>query len=263
MTGRTDNSTAATEESALKASADDQLRLLDLQALDARVDRLAHRRRTLPELAEHAQLETRIGQLRDLLVTATAAEADIATEQKKAEADVDQVRARADRDQQRLDSGNVGSPRELENLQHEIGSLAKRQSDLEDVVLETMERREVAQQRVVDLTAQAQAAEEKRGELQATLDAARGEIDAEDADLAGRRAAVAEPIPADLLALYEKMRASSGGVGAAMLRQGRCEGCRLELDISERNAIKAAARDDVVRCESCRRILVRTAESGL
>lgn len=195
-------------------------------------------------------------------MTATAAEADIAAEQKKAEADVDQVRARAARDQRRLDAGGI-SPRELESLQHEIGSLAKRQTDLEDIVLETMERREAAQQRVVDLTAQAQTAEEKRGELQNALDAARAEIDAEQAELTAKRAGVAEPIPADLLALYEKLRANSGGVGAAMLRQGRCEGCRLELDISERNAIKATPRDEVVRCESCRRILVRTPESGL
>ena len=69
-------------------------------------------------------------------------------------------------------------------------------------------------------------------------------------------------LPADLVALYEKIRESTG-VGAALLRAGRCEGCRLELSGSERSRVRSAPPDEVIRCEECRRILVRTAESGL
>ena len=79
---------------------------------------------------------------------------------------------------------------------------------------------------------------------------------------AGRRPLVAD-LPTDLVALYDRIRESSGGIGAALLRAGRCEGCRLELSGSERSEIRAAAPDDVVRHEECRRILVRTTESGL
>ncbi len=73
---------------------------------------------------------------------------------------------------------------------------------------------------------------------------------------------MADDLPAELVALYDRIRESTG-IGAALLRAGRCEGCRLELSGSERAKIKATAPDEVVRHEECGRILVRTNESGL
>jgi len=248
--------------SALNASAAAQLRLLDLQAVDVRLDQLAHKRRTLPELAEAEKIDNRLRDLHDVLIASETAEGDVAREQKKAEADVEQVVARAKRDQQMLDSGR-GSAKDLENIQHELETLARRQNDLEEVVLEIMERREVAQQRVTEMTAQRGEAEVRKGEIAAVIAAAQGGLDDESENLRGERKIIAASVPEDLLALYEKLRESNGGVGAAALRQRRCEGCRLELDISEMNSIKAAAPDDVVRCDSCHRILIRVPESGL
>jgi predicted nucleic acid-binding Zn-ribbon protein len=129
----------------VKAAPEAQLRLLDLQELDAKLDRLAHRRRTLPELKEIEHSEERLSGFNDAFVAAQTEISDIDREQKKAEQDVDQVRARADRDQKRLDSGQINSARDLENLQSEIASLQRRQSDLEEIVLEIMERREEAE----------------------------------------------------------------------------------------------------------------------
>ena len=190
-------------------------------------------------------------------------DSDLAREQRKAEGDVDQVATRSARDQQRLDTGAVSSPRELENLQSEIASLAKRRSDLEDIVLEVMERREAAQSDVRSLagehdtlTAELTVATAKRDELF-------GAIDAESAATRSARAAVAPAVGAELLALYEKIRATSDGVGAAALHRARCEGCHLTLNPSDLGQMRAAAPDAVLRCEECRRILVRTAESGL
>ncbi|MCF8528271.1 MAG: nucleic acid-binding protein, partial [Candidatus Nanopelagicales bacterium] len=68
---------------------------------------------------------------------------------------------------------------------------------------------------------------------------------------------------ADLLSLYNKIRAEQGGVGAAALHRGSCQGCRLTLPPTEIEELRAAAPDAVIRCEECRRILVRTPESGL
>lgn len=196
-------------------------------------------------------------------MAAQTEESDCAREQTKAEQDVDQVRQRAARDQQRLDSGAVTSPKDLENLQHEIVSLAKRQSDLEDIVLEVMERRESAQERVAELTERVGAVQGKVDDATARRDAAFEEIDGEVATVTKEREVIAGAIPADLLKLYDKLRAQQGGVGAARLYQRTCQGCRQELAITELNEIRAAAPDTVVRCENCRRILVRTAESGL
>jgi uncharacterized protein len=255
--------TRSHEGATLNASAADQLHLLELQAHDSRLDQLDHQRRRLPEHEQIATTSARLAELKDLLVAAETKETDIAREQAKAEADVDQVTARAARDQERLDRGQVGSPRELENLQHEIGSLARRQSDLEDVVLEIMERRESAQARTVELRSETEqrqvelaAAESRRDEQTAVIDAEAGELEE-------KRKALAAGLPADLLALYERLRAHSGGVGAAAIKQRRCEGCRLELGATDVQRFRNAPEDAVLRCEECGRILIRTAESGL
>lgn len=144
-----------------------------------------------------------------------------------------------------------------------MASLAKRQGDLEDVVLEVMERREAAQERVTELTGRVESVQAKVNDAVARRETATQEIDAEIATATKERELVAGSIPESLIKLYDKIRTQSGGVGAARLYQRRCEGCRLELNITEINEVRAAAADEVVRCENCRRILVRTPESGL
>jgi len=249
----------------LKAAPHDQLRLLDLQAMDSRLDQLAHRRATLPELAALAALDARLAELHDLIVTVQTEASDTEVEQTKAEADVEQVRARTARDRHRMDAGDVSSARELENLQHEIESLARRQSDLEDVELEVMERLEVAQTRAAELVAERDSVLASQAEVAARRDAALAEIDAEVATTTELRRILAGQIDQALVELYERLRAGANarGVGAATLRSGRCEGCRLEMTPSDLGRFRAADPDEVLRCEECRRILVRTEESGL
>jgi uncharacterized protein len=246
----------------VKASPEAQLRLLELAELDAELSRLDHRRRSLPELGEYQRIEARDAELRDELTALEAAESDLGREQAKAEADVDQVRSRVERDRIRLDAGQVSSPRELENLQSEIASLARRQSDLEEIVLDVMERQEAAEHRRDSLTQEQSTLGRQRDEVAARRDAALEEI-GEQAEKAGSlRASVVAAVPDDLLGLYEKLR-TQHGVGAAALRAGRCEGCHLSLNTVDLARIRAAAPDEVLRCEECRRILVRTPESGL
>jgi predicted nucleic acid-binding Zn-ribbon protein len=247
----------------LKAAASDQQRLLDVQALDTRIDQLVHRRETLPEHAALSELETTVSTLRDQIVGAKTEASDVARELTKAEGDVEQVASRAARDQQRMDAGLVSSPKELEGLQHEINTLAKRQSDLEDIVLDVMERLESAQSLQSELTRQKATAEAKVAEQTASRDTKTGEIDNEIATLRAQRETQAGAVDAELVTLYEKIRAQSAGVGAAELRQRRCTGCRLELNTVEINELRTAEDDEVMRCEECRRILIRTSESGL
>lgn len=234
-----------------------------MQDLDVKLSQLDHKSANLPEHAEIEALEGDLTQLRDLLIAAQTEESDTAREQTKAEGDVDQVRQRSIRDQQRLDSGAVTSPKDLESLQSEITSLAKRQGTLEDVVLEIMERNEAATARVAELTDRVASVQAKLDDAVARKSAATEELDAEITRLEKEREVLAESVPADLMKLYTKLRSQQGGVGAARLYQGRCEGCRLELNITEMNEIRAAAPGEVLRCENCRRILVRTSESGL
>jgi len=246
----------------VKASPQTQLRLLELADLDAELGRLEHRRASLPETAEIARLDKRASELNDALVVADTALSDLSREQTRAERDVDQVRTRIDKDRARLDAGQVSAARELASLQSEIESLHKRQADLEEVVLELMERREELESQRGELTRGRESLGAEQAEVTARRDAAVAEIDAAAGSAGSKRASVAAEMPADLLALYDKIRASSG-VGAAMLRRGQCQGCHLSLNTVDLNAIKSTPPDEVVRCEECRRILVRTPESGL
>jgi len=246
----------------VKASPEAQLRLLELADLDAELARLDHRRRTLPEIAQLEQIDTRGSQLRDGIVMADTELSDLEREQTRAERDVEQVRQRIDRDKSRLDSGQVSAARELSNLQSEVESLHRRQSDLEEIVLDVMERRETVEGRRNELATEQTGLAGQAAELTSKRDSALTEIGEQAAKAEASRTEVAADIPADVLTLYDKLRAQHG-VGAAMLRRGQCQGCHLTLHTVDLNAIRAAAPDEVVRCEECRRILVRTAESGL
>lgn len=247
----------------MKADPFAQLALLDVQDLDARADQLAHRRRTLPELAELADLQRERqaaeGQARDAAVLVE----DLSREQAKADADVEQVRARRVRDQQRMDAGLVSNPKDLERMQHEMVSLQRRISDLEDVELEVMERLEEAQQTLATAEARRADLDERIRSVTEARDAAVAAIDEELASLAEQRVARTDGLPTDLLDLYDKLRAKHGGVGAAALRARQCGGCRLTLTSADLSRIAGLPVDEVVRCEECQRILVRTPESGL
>ena len=188
---------------------------------------------------------------------------DLTVEQQKVDTDVEQVKARRVRDRDRMDKGLITNPKDLERMQHELQSLERRIASLEDDELEVMARVEDAQRELDSLTAQVQAADERLATLATARDEKQAEIDAELAKTTAERATAVEGMPEDLMALYEKLRAQKGGVGAAALHQRRCTGCQLGIDTAELAVIKRAPSNEVIRCEECSRILVRTPESGL
>jgi predicted nucleic acid-binding Zn-ribbon protein len=246
----------------VKADPEAQRRLLDLQAIDIALTQLAHRRKALPEHAELDKLARELSTLEDQRVRAQVAVDDLDRDIDRLERDAEQVRARKDKDQARLDVG-TGPARELEALQHEIATLNRRQSELEDAELELMEQRETAQATLDEIVATLQARRAIRAEAERRRDETLAAIAKDEEFRRSGRRPLAADLPGDLITLYDRIRESGGGIGAAMLRHGRCEGCRIELSGGERARVKAAAPDEVVRCEECRRILVRTAESGL
>ncbi|GAA4124328.1 C4-type zinc ribbon domain-containing protein [Knoellia locipacati] len=245
----------------MKAEPARQSRLLDLQAIDTRLSQIEHARRTIPQLAEIADLEGKARLLDDQLIRSRTELGDVKREITKAEGDVQQVRDRATRDQQRLDSG-VGSAKDLTAIQHELGSLSRRQAELEEVELEVMERAEAIESDVAELERGRGELTERLSALEKARDERLAELSAEEDQVAAPRETVVDEVGEDLVALYEKIRSTSG-TGAAPLRQRRCGGCQLELNPVELRTIKDAPEDEVLRCEECRRILVRTPESGL
>jgi uncharacterized protein len=244
----------------VKASPEAQRRLLDLQAVDTALAQLAHRRKSLPELAEIDAVAREITALDDERVRAQVAVDDLDRDISRFEKDIEQVRTRKERDQKRLDAG--GALREIEGLQHELVTLNRRQSELEDAELELMEQRETADAALSEVQGRLNAAAERREAAERRRDEALADIAKEQEFKAASRGPLAADLPADLVGLYDKIRTESG-LGAALFQSGRCGGCRIELYGADLARVKAAEPDDVVRCEECRRIMVRTKESGL
>jgi predicted nucleic acid-binding Zn-ribbon protein len=234
----------------------DQLRLLDVQELDTRLQQLAHRRKNLPALA---RLAAPHGQLKDLstsLVESRTAASDLRRELTKAEGDVEQVRTRAARDRARLDAGQVGA-KDAQALVAELESLARRQGVLEEVELDVMERLEAHEEALARLEAANAELESARAEVVTARDARYAELDDEAAQVADRRRAAAEGIDATLLALYERVRDQNGGRGVVALRGQRLEGLNVALSPAELAAVTTAAPDQVVRLEDYGHIVVR------
>ncbi|HYO17343.1 MAG TPA: C4-type zinc ribbon domain-containing protein [Dermatophilaceae bacterium] len=172
------------------------------------------------------------------------------------------VRERSVRNQARMDAGQ-GTAKDMQALQHEVESLARRQSALEDIEIEVMERAEGLAAEVTRLEAVSTDLTVRADEVRTDCDKILAELDAEVQQIGRSRADVVAGVGDDLVAHYEKIRASSDGVGAAVLRQRRCEGCHMELNQVDINRLTAAPEDEVLRCEECRRILIRTSESGI
>lgn len=251
------------EEPILNADADDQVLLLEVQRLDTELDRVAHRRASIPQVQQVQELQTSQRVLADRITAVEIEISDLTVEQRKADNDVELVRARAAKDSELLDSGSITDPKQLTSLQAEIASLARRQAELEDVEIEVMERIEEAEHRLADLRVEHGSVGEKLEIAIRERDEQMSELATIEADLTAERTGVAARVPADLLGLYEKLRGDHGGIGAARLYRGSCEGCRIELTPVDISRIRQAPDDEVIRCEECRRILVRTAESGL
>ncbi len=176
---------------------------------------------------------------------------------------MEQVKARRRRDQERMDQGLVSNPRDLEHMQQELTSLERRISALEDVELEVMERLETAQGELSGLSAQVAQLDGRIAELTEARDRKGADLRAEQEKVAAERAQAASGLPEDLMTLYSRLREQKGGVGAAALRARQCQGCSLEVNAADLRAIAQAPSNEVLRCEECSRILVRTSESGV
>lgn len=245
----------------MKAELAQQRSLLGLAELDAELTRLAHRATHLPEQQRYQELEAQQREVADRLAVVAIALEDLDAQIAKLETEVDTVRQREDRDRGLLNSGAVGDPKQLEELQHELGTLERRQANLEDSLLEVMERRE---QIGADQAREQAALEAVEGDLavaRQARDAVLAEVEQTRTDTAARREETAAGIDGELMKTYERQRAASG-VGAGRLLGGRCGACRIELDRGELARITAAPEEEVLRCGECGAILLRLKDSG-
>ena len=239
----------------MKADVTQQELLLQLADLDAELSRLAHRGAHLPEQQHYDQVSAARQEAAERVSVLGLALEDLDAEVARMEAEVDGVRRREDRDRALLDSGTVAA-KQLEELQHELDTLRRRQATLEDSLLEVMERREELGAEHAGAQAGVEALARETDDAARARDQALAGIEETRTQQSARRAELAAALLPELSELYERQR-SAAGVGAARLRGGRCEACRIELDRGELARIAAAPEDDVLRCPECRAVLIR------
>lgn len=243
----------------MNATPADQRRLLDLAELDGRIRQADQARRNPPQAARVQELLAQRQVLSQELSTRLGTRDGLKAELGRIESDVAIVDARAARDAERL--ATVTNPKDAQGLEHELESLARRKSDLEDAQLEVMERLEAAEAAVSEQESLIAQTNEEGARLSAEGKEAVAEATERFEAATRDRGAVAATIPADLLGMYETLATRSAG--AALLRRQTCEGCHMVLSGTDLQTLRSAPKDLVVTCPECGCILVRTEESGL
>jgi predicted nucleic acid-binding Zn-ribbon protein len=231
-----------------------QLNLLELQRVDSTIDRLEARLRHLPEQAALEALEARLAELEAEVAQRQAALDDVVTRQRRLDYEVDSVSQKIALEERRLYSGTVGSPKELSDLSREVEALKRRQSILEDNDLEVMEEREGLEKELNALL-------DDRAGLVREIEEARSRRDTAAGDAAVALGAAEEErkqwaprIDPQLLKVYDQIRSTKGGIGAAAMVDGVCQGCHMRLPAQEAERVRTA--EGLVRCDECQRILV-------
>lgn len=240
----------------MKASYLDQERLLALQQIDTDIIKIEHKIKSSPLNSQLDGINRELSENKNLVVAAETEKSDIQHELSKSEIDVEQVITRIEKDEKRLASGG-GTSKELEQIQHELGTLARRRSELEDVELEIMVRIEEINSRIIALKEKISMLESDSLKLQSDLSLEKDQLDLAKQQSLAARVALVPQINRELIALYEKIRSVSDGVGAAQLLGDSCGGCHLKLNAAEIERVKSLPDDELVRCEECRRILIR------
>ena len=240
----------------MQASVAQQSLILELQSIDNEIMQANTKLKSLPEIEQLLHIDKRITTATDELAVVKAEADQIALELRRGEVDVETVTDRIKKDEARLASGNA-TPKELEQLQHEVGTLKKRQEHLEEIELEIMIRSDAIVARSNTLNTDLASLQTLKDEISGRLKTATDEINKVIADKNTARNLVANQIEKPLLELYEKIRGNGGGVGAAALVGNKCNGCNLAINAVEMDRIKSLAKDELLRCEECRRILVR------
>ena len=244
----------------MKAPVSEQRSLLELQAADTRLAQLNHKAKNLPQQKRLDELATQIGAVSHRLALVKGELEDAELEISRVESDVEVVATRMKRDRSRLETSS--STKDIQGLEHEIASLEKRQSDLEDIELAVMERMDDINARLALVTEELGIFTAEQLALQTDRDSALAEISHERAGVQVSRDLIAGGIGDELLGLYNRQQGRYG-IGAALLTRGISMGSNVKLHESDLAKIRLAAPDDVVLDPDSNCILVRTEQSGL
>lgn len=230
--------------------------LLELQARDTSIDRLRHRRETIPERGALDAARSELAAVENQLADATQRRDEAAREERRFDDEAGSLESKAAEVERTMYSGEVTSPRELQMLQADVDQLRRHRRTLEDRELEVMERREALDAEVGQLEARERELRTDATRLESVLNAAEGEIDEELTGEGAGRNDLAAKVDAALLDDYERCRTRARGIGAARLNGTTCQGCHLSIPAVEAERIRKSPPGTVAHCDNCGCILV-------
>lgn len=239
----------------MQAKLEDQQNILRVAEFDLHLANLNQKVKNLPESIRHRELTIEFETTRDLRIAAETELSDLSGEINRAESDVEQVAKRIEKDESRLNAGQ-GSPKELEQMQHELISLNARRAELEEIELEVMLRADGIKSRINELKVKESELSSQVNEAEVAREKALSKLNQEIEITSTNRSQLVASIEKTLVDLYEKIRAN-GGAGAAQLKGGQCLGCNLAINAGDLAKLLALPAEEVARCEECRCILVR------
>lgn len=238
----------------MEPSRETLVQLLELQKIDATIDRLEARRRNLPEQARLDALQERMVALEKSVAEQQAVVDEVAGRQHKLDGEIEMLSAKIASEEQKLYSGAVASARELAAFQAEIESLKRRRTNVEDADLEIMEESEEAQKKLEGLKEEEAELRAAVAEAAADKDRASSELEEQLRGANEERGTWVPRFDPELLRFYDDLRVARGGVAIAALSDGACQGCHMRLPAQEYERVRHA--EGLIYCDECRRILV-------
>jgi len=244
----------------LRASPKTQEKLLELAGFDLAIHRGQRSIASLPQKLNISGQEKICEDCKALKHEARIQFEAAQAEMKRADSDVYLVAERIKRDSERL--SNTSSAKDAQGLDHEIQSLRKRQSDLEDIQLLVLEKLETAENFYSETESSLKSATEQLEQIQLDLDSQTEALQKEISEQIKRREDLVDGLPRDLLSLYERQR-ERYGVGASLLVGGVSTASGVTLTESDLNDIRQAPPDAVILCPDSNAILIRESKKEL
>lgn len=240
----------------ITATPEQQRRLLELQAVDTALRQLQHRRLHLPEQVVLDENQEMLDDLATEYMTNRNELSKLQITQKRLENEIATVDARRKSEEGRMYSGLIHSEKEVEALRHELSALKIRKSDLEDQLLEAMERIEELEGMVSSLKQRHAELDGQLPAMRSSRDEAATDIDAGLAETDGRRKELIAGLPDGVVTAYTDLLGRKQGLAIAELSGTTCMGCRLQLTASELEEVKRDAKHYLAICPQCGRGLV-------
>lgn len=237
----------------MKANLQDQKRLLELVELDLNLVKNASDRAKLIAATDIQIASETALSLSDQLIDARNRVGDLELELKRSENDLELVETRIAKDNQRLST--TSSSKDAQGIEHELTTLAKRKSELEDAELGIMEELDKVRAELNAAESAKKVAENELSSLRASLSSETAELDSKRAELTAKRVALVGLIEGGLAVAYQRKADRAVAVGKLTGRE--CGACRLSITATNLEEIVALPPDEISECPNCQAYLVR------